>query len=213
MDGGGGDARLAQVPGHLVGPVLGAGEDQGVFYPLALHKVGQQIGLVPLVHQVDGLADHLHRGGDGVHRHLHRVFQQGVHQVGDLGGHGGGEEQGLLLLGQPLENFPHVVDKAHVQHPVGLVQHENLQGIQGDKALVVEVHQAAGGGHQNVYPLFQGLHLGVLAYAAEDDGVAQLQVFAIGVEALADLDGQLPGGGEDKGPNGPPGAGLGLQTL
>ena len=54
-----------------------------------------------------------------------------------------------LGLNAPILRALDVVDKAHVQHPVGLVQHENLQGIQGDKALVVEVHQAAGGGHQD----------------------------------------------------------------
>ena len=74
-----------------------------------------------------------------------------------------------------------------------------LQLFQGDKALIVEVHEPSGGGHQDVYPFFQGLHLGILAHAAEDDGVAQLQVFAIGRETLADLDGKLPGGGEDEG--------------
>ena len=213
VDGGGGDARLAQVPGHLVGSVLGAGEDQGVFRPLPLHEMGQERGLVPLVHQIDRLADHLHRGGDGVYRHLDGIFQQGIYQLADLRGHGGGEKQGLLLLGQPLEDFPHVVDKAHVQHPVGLVQHENLQGTQGDKTLVVEVHQPPRGGHQDVNPLFQGLHLGVLAHPAEDDGVARLQVFAISVKALADLDGQFPGGGEDQSPDGPFGASDGLQPL
>ena len=54
-------------------------------------------------------------------------------------------------------------------------------------------------GHQNIHAAAQGLHLGVLAHAAEDDGVAQGQVCPIGGEALADLDGQLPGGREDQG--------------
>ena len=213
MDGGGGDARLAQVPGHLVGPVLGAGEDQSVFHPLLLHEMGQQIGLVPLVHQVDALADHLHRGGDGIYRHLNGILQQRVHQIGDLRRHGGREKEGLLPLRQPFENLAHVVDEAHVQHPVGLVQDEDLQSLQRDEALVPEVHQPAGGGHQNVYPPLQRLHLGVLAHAAEDDGVAQLQVFAIGFKALADLDGQLPGGSENQSPDGPLEARFGLQAL
>ena len=60
-------------------------------------------------------------------------------------------------------------------------------GVQGDEALVVEVHQPPGGGDQDVHALLQGLHLGGLAHAAKDDGVAQLQVFAVLVEALLDL--------------------------
>ena len=109
--------------------------------------------------------------------------------------------------GSQLEDAAHVVDEAHVQHPVGLVQHEDLQPGQVDELLAVEVAQAAGGGHQDVHALFQPLHLGSLAHAAEDDGGAQGQVLAIGLKALLDLEGQLPGGGEDQGPDG---AALGL---
>ena len=105
------------------------------------------------------------------------------------------------------------MDKAHVQHSVGLVQNEDVQLVQRDEALVVQVHQPAGGGHQNVHAPAQGLHLGVLAHAAEDDGVAQGQIFAIGLKALADLDGQLPGGGEYQSPDGAAGDSLGGEPL
>ena len=213
MDGGGGHPRLLQVPGHFVGPVLGAGEHQGVLHPQLPHQVGQQAGLVVLVHKIHALLNGLHRGGDGVHRHPGGVVEQRVHQVPDLRGHGGGEEQGLLLPGQPLQDLLHVVDKAHVQHPVRLVQDEDVQIVQTDKALVVEVHQPPGGGDKDVHAPAQGLHLGVLAHAAEDDGVAQGQIFAIGLKALADLDGQLPGGGEHQCPDGVAGDGLGGEPL
>ena len=178
VDGGGGDARLDQIPGHLVGPVLGAGKHQGVFHVQLPDEGGEQPGLVAAVHVVELLVDHLHRGGDGVDRHLGGVVQQGVHQPLHLGGHGGGEEKSLLLGGQPAKDAAHVVDEAHVQHPVGLVQHEDLQPGQVDELLAVEVAQAAGGGHQDVHALFQPLHLGSLPHAAEDDGGAQGQVLA-----------------------------------
>ena len=209
VDGGGGDTRLDQIPGHLVGPVLGAGKHQGVFHVQLPDEGGEQPGLVAAVHVVELLVDHLHRGGDGVDRHPGGVVQQGVHQPLHLGGHSGGEKEGLLLGGQPAKDAAHVVDEAHVQHPVGLVQHEDLQPGQVDELLAVEVAQAAGGGHQDVHAIFQPLHLGGLAHAAEDDGGAQGQVLAIGLKALLDLEGQLPGGGEDQGPDG---AALGLMA-
>ena len=202
VDGGGGNTRLGQIPGHLVGPVLGAGEHQGVFHIQLPEQMGEQLGLVVLVHKVHRLLDGLHRGGHRVHRHPDGVVEQGVHQLGDLRGHGGGEQHGLLLAGQPLEDLLHVVDEAHVQHPVGLVQHEDFQLVQLDEALLVQVHEPARSGHQDVHPPAQGLHLGVLAHAAEDDGAPQGQVLAVGQEALLDLNGQLPGGGEDQGPQG-----------
>ena len=93
--------------------------------------------------------------------------------------------------------------KAHVQHPVGLVQHKNFQVGQVDEALPDQVVQTARAGDQDVHALFQGLHLGCLAHAAENDGAAQAEVLAVGVEALADLQGQLAGRGEDQRTDGP----------
>ena len=55
------------------------------------------------------------------------------------------EKERLLLLGQPLEYFFHVVDKAHIQHPVGFVQDKNFQMIGGDQPLVVEINEPARG--------------------------------------------------------------------
>ena len=101
--------------------------------------------------------------------------------------------------GEPLQDLFHIVDEAHVQHPVSLVQNKDLQVLQPDEPLLVQIHQTARRGHQNIHAAAQGLHLGILAHAAEDDGVAQGQVCPIGGEALADLDGQLPGGREDQG--------------
>ena len=46
VDSSGGDARLYQIPGHLVGPVLGASKDQRIFYAQLVHQQGEQLGLV-----------------------------------------------------------------------------------------------------------------------------------------------------------------------
>ena len=63
--------------------------------------------------------------------------------------------------------------------------------------------QPSGGGHQNVHPGLQLVHLGLLAHPAKDDGGAEGEVFPVGLEALLDLQGQLPGGGQDQGTDGP----------
>ena len=97
--------------------------------------------------------------------------------------------------------------KAHIQHTVGFVQHKDLQIRQVDKALPDQVVQSARAGHKDVHALFQGLHLRGLAHAAKDHGAAQFQVLAVGVKALADLQGKLPGGGKDQRADGPLAAG------
>ena len=53
-------------------------------------------------------------------------MQKAVHQVHDLGGHGGGEKEGLLFRREELEYPADIVDKPHVQHAVGLVQHKDF---------------------------------------------------------------------------------------
>lgn len=70
-----------QVPGHFVRPVLGPGEHQGAFHLLLLQNLQQQGGFVLPIHQADLLADDLHRGGHRGGGHLHRVMEEGVHQV------------------------------------------------------------------------------------------------------------------------------------
>ena len=52
VDGGGGDAAFLEVPGHLIGPVLGAGKDQGVLHIPRHEQRGEELGLVPPVHIV-----------------------------------------------------------------------------------------------------------------------------------------------------------------
>src|SRR3546814_21118589 len=51
--------------------------------------------------------------------------------------------------------------------------------------------EASGRGDQNVDPARQRAHLRPLGDAAEDDGVAQAQVAAVGLERIADLHGEL----------------------
>ena len=53
-------------------------------------------------------------------------MEQRVHQVQNLRRQGGREKHGLLLLRQELNDLADIVDKAHIQHPVGLVQDEDL---------------------------------------------------------------------------------------
>ena len=50
------------------------------------------------------------------------------------------------------EDGADVVLEAHVHHPVGLVETEVAAHVQGHHLLVEHVHEAAGGGHHDVYP-------------------------------------------------------------
>ena len=94
------------------------------------------------------------------------------------------------------------MDEPHVQHPVGLVQHEDLQLGQVQQALSVQVRQAAWRGDEDLRSGLDGVHLGLLTHAAVDDYALQGQILAIALHLLLVLNGQLPGGGQDERPDG-----------
>ena len=74
------------------------------------------------------------------------------------------------LLRQRGDDLPHVVDEAHVEHAVGLVEHEDRDLVEPDMALVEQVEQAPRRGDENVDAGLQRLHLVMLVDAAEDHG-------------------------------------------
>jgi len=83
------------------------------------------------------------------------------------------------------------VDEAHVEHAVGFVEDEDLDGGKIHGALADMVEQAAGCRHQDVDAALQRLDLRPDADAAEDQGRLQRQEMAVGAHAFLDLGGQL----------------------
>ena len=127
-------------------------------------------------------------------------FSRESTRSGDLRRHGGGEKQRLLPFGQPAQDLADIVDEAHVQHPVRLIQDQDLQMRELHKLLLIQIHQPPGRGHQNVGPPFQGCRLGGLAHAAEDHGAAQGQMAGVALDVLLNLESQLAGWGQESGP-------------
>ena len=98
--------------------------------------------------------------------------------------------------GKRRDDPAHVVDEAHVEHAVGLVEDEDLEPAEADVALAHQVEQAAGRGDQDVDAARQRLDLRVLADAAEDHRAPERQMAAVGREARLDLGGELAGRGQ-----------------
>ena len=131
------------------------------------------------------------------------MMQQLHRQILDLGGHGGGEQQRLMLLRELRGNLAYIVTEAHVQHTIRLVQHEGLHVIQTNVSLPHQVKQAARTGHYNIRPSVQRVHLCRLIHAAEQHAGEYRQLLAVGHKVVLNLLGQLPGGGKDQRTNGP----------
>src|SRR5262245_49953449 len=70
-------------------------------------------------------------------------------ELDDLLRHCCGEEQSLPLLRQQRDDLPDVVDEAHVEHAVGLVEHQHFELVKPQCTAVDEIEQTSGRCYQN----------------------------------------------------------------
>ncbi len=119
------------------------------------------------------------------------VGEKLVRQLLDRRRHGGRKQQCLARLGQFGTDFLDIGDKPHVEHPVRLVDHQQLAARQQDVAALEQVHQPAGRRDQHVDAFFQRLLLVAHRYAADQQRHRKLVIFAVFVEVFGDLRGQF----------------------
>ena len=102
----------------------------------------------------------------------------------------GCREQGHLAIGRRLlENPRDLVDKAHAQHLVRLIEHECLELVEFQRAFAHVIHDAPGRAHNNLHPTAQLANLpGVLLSAVDRQDVESLDVFRVALECLGHLD-------------------------
>ena len=192
---------------QLVGLGLGLREHDGflILAAVAEQHVGDGGGPV-VVGTADG--EVAHGGGGLVLEVAHEVdvVVVGVEVVAGDALHPVGDrrrvEHDLELLGgaaalalRVVEDRLHVLLEAHVEHLVGLVQHERLDVGQADVAPLDVVLHAPHRAHQHVDAVAEGALLPVVGYAAVDGGhvVLRLEVLERD-ELVGHLDGELARG-------------------
>ena len=178
--------------------VLRPGEDQCLVDPAGLDEVAEELALALAIDHVDDLGDELGRCVAGRDLDRGRVVEQAVGEPPDLVREGRREEQVLATRRQDREDLADVADEAHVEHPVGLVEDEDLDPRQVDRPLAEVVEQAAGGRDDDLGAGAQGADLGIEADATVDRGRADRVLDAVGPDALLDLERELAGRGEDQ---------------
>ncbi len=190
-------ARLAQLAGDAVGAELGAHEDDGA--AVAPGDGGGQRRLVPRLNDQ-------HVVGHGGDRALRRVdlVADGLHQVAlhervDLVLERRGEQHPLTAGRHLVEQLGDLGQEAQIGHLVRLVEHRDLDVVEGAGTAADDVAQAAGGGHQDVDAAFEGVDLVAHGGAAADDLQPQAEHVAVRLQRVGDLHGQLAGRGEDDG--------------
>ena len=131
---------------------------------------------------------------------FHRVAHVLAGYLFDELRHGGREEQRLSCLGRLVEDGFEVVFEAHVEHLVGLVEHQPADVAYLEAALAQHVADASRGAHHYVRALLQGLHLRAHVAAAVDGHYADaLLVFGEGRQVFGYLQAELAGGADDDG--------------
>ncbi len=198
VDRDGGQAVFVQVLGQTVGAVFGTSEHQHLFPGACGDQVRQQRTLVVGRQTENTLFNALDRSIRRRDFNAFRVMQELAGEVGDVFGERRREQQVLPLARQTGQHLLHVMDKAHVEHAVGFVQHEDFHVGQVNAALTGEVEQSARAGHQHVDTTGHGLNLRVHADAAEDAGADEFQVTSIDLEAFVYLSRQFAGRRKDQ---------------
>ena len=190
-----------QVRGDPPGGDLGPREDEDLAEIVGAHEVLQELELALPVHRVEDLANGRDGGVAGRHLHGQRVAEELPGEAPDLVGEGGREEERLAPRREEREDPPDVRDEPHVEHPVPLVEDEDLDLAQVRGALPDEVEEAPGRRHQELHAAPQLLDLGIERDAAEDDSRAEGDVAPVGRGHRCHLHGQLSRGRQDERPH------------
>ena len=117
---------LLELKGQAVRAVLGAREDQRLVDPAGLDEVAQELALPLAIDRMDDLRHELGRGVARRDLDERRVVEEAVGEAADLVREGRREQQVLARRRQDREDLADVADEAHVEHPVGLVEDEDL---------------------------------------------------------------------------------------
>ena len=189
VDGGGGVAASAQLLGDLLGVTSRAGEDDHAVEVLDLENAGQRVELLRVRDDVVALRDAGARLRLALDLDLAGVVQVLLRDATDGGGHGRREEGDLLLLRGVGENRLDVLCEAHLEHLVGLVEHEVLDLRQVERTALEVIHDAAGGADDDVHAATQRGELLTVGLAAVDGEEVDFgQVRGVALERLADLE-------------------------
>ena len=200
VDGGRGEPACPQLLGQGLGLVLGADEDDHPLEVLDLEDPGEGVHLLRVGHDQVALGDVGGRRGLVANGDLGWVVQVLRRELPDLGGHRRREERDVLVRRGVRQDRLDVVGEAHVEHLVGLVEHQEPQLGQVEGALVQVVHDPAGRADDDVHSTAQRGELDAVPLPAVDrEHAYAAQVGGVLLERLAHLERELTRRRQDQG--------------
>ena len=112
--------------------------------------------------------------------------------------HGRGEHENAPLGVHRLEDRVDLLRETHVEHLVGLVEHEELDVGKIELSALDHVDDPCRGAHHHVHSPFQGPQLQADGLAAVDGDGPRMGAMAQRGDLRVHLDGQLPRGHQDE---------------
>ena len=189
---------LAQPVGEVLGTNACPRKDQHLPAIELLQLLQQHIALVHALDQNSGLLDGVHRLAGPGRTDGHGVLEKGFGECFHFLRHRRREEHRLAGRGQCLENALDRRIEAQIDHLVALVEDEMLDIVELDLATGLKVLETARRGHDHINALVQRPDLEIIALAAADGDVADLEAAREGLDAVRDLIGKLARRGEDQ---------------
>ena len=160
------------------------------------NQMREKMPLVIFLHAVRPLLDELDGGIARRDLNGQGIRQQALREATDVVRISGREQQVLPLRRQQLDDALDVVDEAHVEHAIRLVQNQHLDAGQIRGTLLCEIEEPAGRRDQDVAARPEPGNLRIEADAAEDLQHAQRHILAVIAGALGDLRRELASRGE-----------------
>ena len=166
---------------------LAVAEDHGVLHVFAAKQPAKRLALTLRRGPCQVLCHRVGRGSGRRHLDHLRVRNEFVAELLDVVRQRCREEQCLAERRQQADNALDVGNEAHVEHPVGLVDDEDLHIRQQDLATFEMIEKAARGGDQNIDPFVERRVLVGKAHAADQQRHRQLVIGAEFFEGVGNL--------------------------
>ena len=162
------DAGCREHLRELLGLVLGAGEEDAA--AAAGGEMLDQVGLLIVAHEEDAVRHLALRDALVVDLVPNLVAEELADQAIDAAVERGAEQHALSALRRGSQNAGHAGQEAQVGHVVGFIENRDLDAVEAHDALLHEVFEPAGAGHDDVHAVAQRGLLRLLAHTAEDSG-------------------------------------------
>lgn len=197
-----GPAVLAEEASNLVSNPLCAGEDKNLVLLVVhnlLHVTNHLVALLGFVADLNDLCNAMvGREIQGTDVDLDEVVEEVLGKVTDLLGPGGGPHESLTVRSDLADNLANLGLETHVQHAIGLVEHQVCDTAQVGLASLQHIDETARSGNADLDTTGKVADLGSLGNTTIDTGVPNARRLAELAHLLLNLYSKFTGRGKDK---------------